>query len=273
MTARPTLVFSHANGFPGACYRKLYSFLEDDFRVLHVDCFGHDPRYPVTDGWVSLRDQLADFAAAHARDDAPVIAVGHSLGGYLSLLAAASRPSLFSAIVLLDSPIPGAWKGAALGMLKRFGLVDRVTPAGVTRERRREWASVEAVYHHFQGKPAFRQFDPNCLRDYATLGTVPAGGGVRLVFDPQVEYRIYQGIPHDLARHLPGLTVPAGFIGGRRSADIRRIGLDLTQRHFRVDMVEGGHLFPFEHPRDAAKAIREMIAMLGVKPGGNVIAG
>jgi len=264
MTARPALpklVFSHANGFPGACYRKLYDFLDDDFNVLHVDRFGHDPRYPVTDGWLHLREQLIDFIVGNAKE--PVIAVGHSLGGYLSLMAAAMRPALFSAVVLLDSTIPGAWKGAALGMVKQFGLVDRITPAGITLDRRREWSSTEAVYRHFQGKAAFRHFDPNCLRDYATLGTVPSSGGVRLAFDPQVEYRIYRGIPHDMARHLPGLQVPAGFIGGRQSVDIRRVGLGVTRQHLRVSMVDGGHLFPFEHPRTAAAAICDMIAMLG----------
>jgi len=262
--ALPTLVFSHANGFPGACYRKLYDFLDDDFNILHLDRFGHDPRYPVTDGWPHLRDQLIDFVTASAKE--PVIAVGHSLGGYLSLMAAESRPALFSAVVLLDSTIPGAWKGAALGMVKQFGLVDRITPAGITLDRRREWSSVDAVYRHFQGKAAFRHFDPNCLRDYAALGTVPSPGGVKLAFDPLVEYRIYRCIPHDMARLLPGLKVPGGFIGGRQSADIQRVGLGITRQHLRVSMVDGGHLFPFEHPRTAANAIRDMIALLADKP-------
>ena len=154
MAVRPTLVFSHANGFPGACYRKLYDFLKDDFDILYVDRFGHDPRYPVSDGWPRLAAQLLDFIVARATG--PVIGVGHSLGGYLTVLAAAQRPELFSAIILLDSPLLGPWTGTALDLVKRLGLADRVTPARITRERRRRWASVESVYHHFQARAPFR---------------------------------------------------------------------------------------------------------------------
>jgi len=70
-----------------------------------------------------------------------VLGVGHSLGGYLTMLAALERPELFRAIVVLDSPVIGTWAGRAFGLVKRFGLVDRVTPAGATRDRRSHWKS------------------------------------------------------------------------------------------------------------------------------------
>ncbi len=49
--SRDVLHFSHANGFPAACYRKFFGYLEPDFRVSSINCIGHDPAYPVTDGW------------------------------------------------------------------------------------------------------------------------------------------------------------------------------------------------------------------------------
>ena len=36
------------------------------------------------------------------------------------------------------------------------------------------------------------------------------------------------------------------------------MGLATARRHFRVARVPGGHLFPFEHPEEAARAIVEM---------------
>ena len=45
-----------------------------------------DPRYPPTEGWPYLVNQLLDSI------DEPVYGVGHSLGGYLNFLAAARRP-------------------------------------------------------------------------------------------------------------------------------------------------------------------------------------
>lgn len=253
------LHFSHANGFPASCYRKMFSHLESAFEIRYVDTIGHDPRHPVTDGWPHLVLELIEQVE---RRGEPVLGVGHSLGGYLTALAALKRPALFRAIILLDAPILDRWKGAVFGVVKRFGLADRVTPAGITRDRRAAWASSDEAFAHFRNKRAFRDFDAECLRDYVTLGMRSAPEGVRLAFDPSIEYRIYRAFPHTLARELPALHVPAGFICGRESEDARQVGLATTRRHFRVARVEGGHLFPFEHPEAAARAIREMARTL-----------
>jgi pimeloyl-ACP methyl ester carboxylesterase len=269
VSKRPILVFSHANGFPAGSYRKMFAQLEQAFDIRAIERIGHDPRYPVTDGWPHLVAQLTDFIEAQAAG--PVFAVGHSLGGYLSFLAAVQKPQLFSAIVLLDSPIIGFWTGTAFGMVKRFGMADRVTPAGITRERRREWTSLEAATHYFLTRKAFRHLDPDCVRDYARAGTVHTHDGVRLAFDPDIEYRIYRSIPHDLAAYAPRLRLAAGFVGGRQSEEVRRVGLRLTRRHFRVEMVQGGHLFPLERPQLAAQAIAELWA--GLRGAGHATRG
>ena len=253
------LHFSHANGFPAACYRKMFSYLERDFEIDYINTIGHDPRHPVTDSWPHLVAEQLEYIE---RRRGPVLGVGHSLGGYLTALAALRRPGLFRAIILLDSSILGRWQGAVFKMVKRFGLADRVTPAGVTRDRRAEWASADEAYAHFRSKRAFQNFDPECLRDYVTLGMRSSAGGVRLAFDPAIEYRIYRTFPHGLAKELPRLRVPAGVICGRESTESRRTGFATTRRHFRVVRVQGGHLFPFERPQAAAQAIREMAAEL-----------
>jgi pimeloyl-ACP methyl ester carboxylesterase len=237
----------------------MLSRLGDGFDVRYVNTIGHDPRHPVTEGWPHLVSELIEHVERHGE---PVLGVGHSLGGYLTALAALKRPALFRAIVLLDSPILDRFRGTILRIVKRFGLIDRVTPAGVTRDRRAVWASSDEAYAHFRNKRAFRDFDAECLRDYVTLGMRPAPEGVRLAFDPSIEYRIYRAFPHILAKELPALHVPAGFICGRESEDARQLGLATTRRHFRVVRVPGGHLFPFEHPEAAANAIREMAETL-----------
>ena len=254
------LHFSHANGFPAASYHKFLGFLASDFRISSINCIGHDPAYPVTDGWPHLVAQLIDYLSAHCR--APVVGVGHSLGGYLTFMAAVQRPELFKCIILLDAPIIGHFKGRAFGMLKRLGMVDRITPALATRERRRDWPSVEDMIAHFRRRKIFRHFDPDCLRDYAALGTSHEGGRVRLLFDPEIEYQIYRSVPHDLVYYCTRLKLPAGFIGGRDSNVLRQVGLTNTRRSFDVRRIEGGHLFPFERPQAAAEAVRQLSAEL-----------
>ena len=257
---RDVLHFSHANGFPAACYRKFFGYLEADFRISSINCIGHDPAYPVTDGWPHLVAQLIDHVATRHRR--PVVGVGHSLGGYLTFMAAVQRPELFRCIILLDAPILGYFKGTAFGMLKRLGLADRITPAHGTRARRRDWPSVEDMVAHFRRKKIFRHFDPACLQDYAALGTVAENGRVRLLFDPEIEYRIYRSFPHDLVYYCNRLRSPAGFIGGRHSHELQQVGLAHTRRSFRVKRIEGGHLFPFERPQAAAEAVRQLAVEL-----------
>jgi len=258
--SRDILHFSHANGFPAACYRKFFGFLEPDFRIGSINCIGHDPAYPVTDGWPHLVAQLIDHLSAQYR--VPVVGVGHSLGGYLTFMAAVQRPELFKCIILLDAPIIGHFRGGAFGMLKRLGLVDRITPAHHTRERRRDWSSVDEMVGHFRRRKIFRHFDPDCLHDYAALGTAREGGRVRLLFDPEIEYQIYRSVPHDLVYYCNRLKLPAGFIGGRHSDVLSRVGMANTRGNFRVKRIEGGHLFPLERPQAAAEAVRQLAAEL-----------
>ncbi|RPI48468.1 MAG: alpha/beta hydrolase [Acidobacteria bacterium] len=260
---RPSIHFSHANGFPAGCYHKLFTYLAPDYSVGAIEMIGHDPRYPVTDGWPHLTQQLIDHLGARYRE--PVIGVGHSLGGFLTFLAAIARPELFRAIVLMDSPVLGFFKSTALAMSKTFGVIDRVTPAAGTRGRRSHFPSSEAAYMHFRTRKVFKRFDPQCLRDYIDKGTVGDGKGVRLAFDPAIEYRIYQTIPHDLYRFRGALRVPAGFMVGRDSRLVSAADLGYMKRAFgmRFSRVSGGHLFPFQFPQETAFKLNRLIGRLG----------
>jgi pimeloyl-ACP methyl ester carboxylesterase len=229
--------------------------LASSFEVSWVDAIGTDARFPVTEGWPHLVDQLIGSIRE------PVYGVGHSLGGYLNYLAAVRRPDLFRAIVLLDAPIIGAFRGGMLGATKRLGIVDRVTPAGATRDRRRTWSSRAEAKAHFRGRPLFRHFSEQCLDDYVTHG-LREDHGFHLRIDPEVEYQIYRTIPHDMIKHLPKLRVPAVFIGGEDSDVVRRVRLAGMKPKFRMRKVPGGHLFPLERPSDAADAITRSIAQV-----------
>ena len=231
--------------------------LGDHFSVSWEEAIGMDPRHPPTEGWPHLVEQLI----GKIEPIAPVCGVGHSLGGYLNFLAAAQRPELFRAIVLLDAPIIGSFRGSMLGAVKRLGIVDRVTPAGATRDRRSTWPSREAAKAHFCGRPLFRHFADECLDDYVAHGLVQ-NHELRLRIDPAIEYQIYRTIPHDMMRHLPKLSVPAGFIGGAESDVVRRVRLAGMKPKFRMRKVPGGHLFPFERPREAAAALLAMLSDL-----------
>ncbi len=258
---RPIIHFSHANGFPAPCYATLFAELDDCFRIGYLDRIGHDPQYPVSDGWDALVAEL--IATIEHRYQERVIGVGHSLGGFLTAMAAAQRPDLFDAVILLDAPILAPFQGSAIQLIKRIGLIDRIVPGAARKRRRSEWPDRAAALAHFRRRKLFRNFAPECLRDYVRYGIVDGQPGVHLWFDPDVEYQLYRTIPHNIATAIRKLQVPGGFIGGTGSALLHRVGLAYTRRRFRLGLVAGDHLFPFQIPQLAARAIVRMARDLG----------
>ena len=257
------IVFSHANSFPASTYKVLFRSLRGrGFSVKAVDQFGHDPRFPVSNNWPHLVQQLCEFTQTEAADQ-PVWLVGHSLGGYLSLMAAMRLPHLARGLVLLDSPVLGGWKSSAVGLAKHTGLVGSFSPGAVSKRRRNSWANVEEAFAHFRHKKAFAQWDEQVLRDYVTYGTFGTDGQRVLVFDRDVETAIYNGLPHNLERQLKRqpLQCPACYIGGTESEEMRQVGMALTTQVVKgnITMMAGSHLFPMEHPIETAAAIADAI--------------
>jgi pimeloyl-ACP methyl ester carboxylesterase len=124
------IIFSHANSFPASTYKVLFENLRKrGYTVKAVEKFGHDPLYPVSDNWPHVVQQLLDFAKPLVeKAGEPAWLVGHSLGGFLSLMAAARRPELVKGVVLIDSPILGGWRSKALGLAKTTHLARRGEP-------------------------------------------------------------------------------------------------------------------------------------------------
>lgn len=230
--------------------------------MLALPRIGHDPAFPVTTNWPHLREELLAFVQREAPGQR-VHLVGHSLGGFLSLMLACRHPEVVAQTVLLDSPVIGGWRSHSASAARALGLFKRFSPGRVSERRRYRWPSREAALTHFASKAAFARWDERVLRDYIEHGTEPdpesGADAVRLAFHRDIETRIYDTLPVRweplLRRHPP--AAPVHFIGGTRSTELRQVGHQATRALVgqRWRWVEGTHLFPMEAPDASAAAV------------------
>lgn len=260
--SKPLLHFAHGNSYPAGSYNRLLEALRQHYDVRTLDMHGHDPRYPVGDGWPGLVDELIAHLEGYGR---PAILVGHSLGGMLCAMAAKRRPDLARCVVMLDSPVVAGWRALLWRLVKRCGLGSRFSPAQFSEKRRHVWPDRESAYAHFASKPMFQAWAPGALDDYLDHGLEPHPEGVTLRFRREVESAIYNGLPDHLGEIIrEPFPVPVGFIAGTDSEELRQASLAPTRKLVgeNLVMIQGTHLYPMEKPEATARLTQEMIERL-----------
>ena len=241
------LLFAHGNGFPALCYKQLLTALQTRYDCTSIDRIGHNPLFPVTENWHYLVDELLHHTQQQnflKKNTAPMIAVGHSLGGVLALLAAHEQPELFKVVVMIDSPILNHIKSKIILTAKNLGFIDHITPARSTRHRRQFWQNQDELYRYLKEKALFSTFTEACLQDFMSFGVEQVSQGYRLRFDPQIEYSIYRTLPHHLPYDLKELKVPVILIYGDHSAVISRFDVHYMRHRYNMRCIKmkGTHM-------------------------------
>lgn len=260
--------FLHGNGFcartlePLSCeIRSQVSGVSD---LLFTDLPGHglSPR-PTSfqPDWNHMADQVADSIASRSRG--PVVGVGHSMGGVITLLAAARFPELFSHIILLDPVLFSAEIILYQRVMRKTGLWSRTKLVNSVRGRRNEWPSKQAMIDSLKTKSLYKDWDVRALSLFAEYGTQRNDdGSVRLACAPDWEGSIFGSYPRGLWHAVRGSVVPVhifvasqsyGFISGSVDRACRANG------NIRRHDIDGSHCFPMEAPETAARRISVII--------------
>lgn len=257
---KETFFFAHGNGFPSLCYSEFLKPFRAEGDCYWIEKIGHDPRFPVTDNWEHLVSEL--ISSVKSQCDGPVIGIGHSLGGVLTLLAAISEPSLYKAVVMLDSPLLGRIKSAMIRFAKSFGVIDQITPALRTRSRRTIWPSRHALKIYLQSRPLFYRFTSQCLEDYIEFGAEETKDGWQLKFDREIETNIFRTIPHQLPNNEGLLKVPGLFFYGEDSYVVTPSDRRYMEKKYGIKnyKIPGTHMFPMEYPEIAAQSVLKALA-------------
>lgn len=257
--AKPLLHFAHANGFPSGSYRQLFSLLSRDYSLIAIDRLAHDPDFPVNEGWSNLRDELIHYLERNA--DAPVIGVGHSMGAVITFLAALERPELFTQIIMLDPPLAVGAGAIAFYLSKKLGFIDKLSPAGRTRNRRQIWRDEEDALAYFRQKGLFNGCNEQTIKDFIVAGTHNCDGGIRLRYSVEAECDTYRTIPHNLGQLAKKIQVPGTLIRGDKSeVTLPRFARIFGQKQaLQLGVAKGGHMFPLQHPKLTADLITQTV--------------
>ncbi len=266
----PQLHLALANGFPPRVYLPLARQLSG----YHTVClppralWGDQAPPRAYRDWNAEADDLLAGMAAH--DLPAVIAVGHSLGGVVSMLALLKAPARFKALIMLDPPI---LPPSMLEMIRAAwidGAVDQLPLVQGARRRRQVFASRQEAYERFRQKPLFADWSDESLWLYVQHGIKRADGGrYELVWSADWEAHYFSTVYLKIWETLPRLTgSPAALIvrGGESdtlgAAAFKR-AQSLAPALDCIEMAGQGHLFPLAAPAATAQLIMDWLKSKG----------
>lgn len=261
------LHFLHANGYPPECYMPLLEHLRSNYRPFGMKLrpLWKDATTDGLNDWHPYSDDLLRFLSDHETD--PVIGVGHSIGGTVTLRAAMREPSKFRALVLLDPVIFVPSTMNTWNVARAIGIGEKVHPLIQTaKRRRREFNDLEILFRSYRTKPVFRYMSDESLKQYIEGITKPkVDGGYELVYTPEWEAHIYMtGMrDYDLWRGLANFDVPALIIRGDETDTFLPNAANLVKKKnskIKIHTLKKAtHILPLEHPQEVAEIITNFL--------------
>ena len=227
-------------------------------RVVAFDFRGHGrsewPR-PAAYGPLAHISDLREFIARHLQ--APVVLVGHSMGGELSLRIVVRHPELVEGFVSIDAPAGGP------PLLTRLKWRWKRRRQGGARP---DFASAEELIRRFRLSPPGHNLTEEQLAELALKGAEQLPNG-RWAFRFDPEARAWRHRRRDWGRvSLRKIARPTLIIRGRHSALMtpaaaRRMHRRTPGARF-VEIHDAHHHVPLDNPRATAAAIGEFIEAL-----------
>jgi pimeloyl-ACP methyl ester carboxylesterase len=248
-TTRPPLVLIHGNAASAEWWRFIAPLLTDEFHVIAPDLGGmgdssHCGRYARE----RYAEQVLRVADALAPGRSPVI-VGHSLGGYVAIMAGAARGERLAGVVVLDSP-PREADGASFISYVKSRPVPKIYP------------DRESALRRFRVQP---EQPVNCgfyLEHIASTAIRPEAGGWRWKFDPAA-------LTHprrlDFVQDLLDMRCPVALMWGELSARFNAATREFTRATFRhvlplVEIAKARHHIMLDEPLALVAALRTQLS-------------
>lgn len=260
----PLALLHHATGFCGATLGIVAEKLSATHRVIALDARGHGDSSileanPENYRWDQFGDDLVALARGLVIDlgyDQIDIAVGHSFGGTVTLLAAEKDPDIFRKVAMLDPVIFSKDQKKRKSLRNSKAKTPGSDLAEGARKRRAIWPSKDAILSSWRAKAFFQVWDERALELYIHEGfrTRP-DGQVELKCSPEIEAKVFEMsgsadvFPRATDVQIPVLILHA--TQGNFDVELYK-GLAASMLRGQVEEFPSGHLMPMEAPNEVA---------------------
>jgi len=259
--------FAGANGFPIATYQEFFDSFAKQYKITGMDC--RATWLPKTDPPNNFSiDDFADdlINAIETQHKQPVIGLGHSHGGLMTLVAAAKRPELFSKLVIIEpAAFPNPWMAPVAAFAPKWLMYRLVPFIKGSLERQTIWSSPDAFYQRYHGHPTFKRFTDRSLRDYAEHGLRKLDDGTyELIFNPAWEAHIFCTLKvfwnYLEKQQTPTLILRAEHSNLNTKQSFIRNKKRINQLTTLDELQDSYHLFTHEKPQQTQQKICDWLS-------------
>ncbi len=260
----PRLHFAHATGMNANLYARMLAPLVTRFRITASDTRGHGRCRLTADpgaltGWEQFSDDLVGLLDS-IDPGAPWLLAGHSLGGAVSLLAAARSPRRVAGLALID---PAALP-FDVARAQRAGTPAPNPMADQAARRRADFASRAEARAAYAGRGVFKSWSDADLDAYLADGLRDTANGVTLACAPAYEAATFRAVSAHVEDALACLAIPFAIIAGEHGSTVPPAEFAAFAAHSRCVAAERlpgtTHFVPLERG-DAVCAAIDLVAI------------
>ena len=259
----------HGTGFSALTLAEMARNLPPSWNVYMTDLPGHgrseQPSHRMPD-WQEMASAIYAVIAEQMRikDNGPIIGIGHSLGGVLTLMAAAQHPEYFKRVILLDPPIFNRPVLTIQKVLRKTQLWHHSPIVKSVMNRRSHWQNIEQMKTYLAEKALYRHWQPEVLEDFCHSATTATENGIKLACNPHWEGAIFGSYPRGLWQKIKKVGVKVDIVTASKSYSFIKPSVDKAVRlnsAINVHSFGHRHCFPMEQPQKTAEFIQQSLKL------------
>jgi pimeloyl-ACP methyl ester carboxylesterase len=258
----------HGTGFSAGTLLPLVHLMPENWDCYISNVPGHggsawfDSRMP---DWLEMADALAESIRKQmdVKNKGPVIGVGHSFGGALTLIAASRNPDLFSRIILLDPIMLPQSISVLQYFMRASGLWKFTTAFKSVNNRKYLWPTIEEMKSELYPKRLYRNFDEKVMEHFLySASHINRKGERELSCSPRWEASIFSSFPKSLWTSVKKLSIKTDMIMAEDTFFFVPKGIEKSgkkNKNIEIHKFGKSHCFPMEQPAETAEYILQLL--------------